>query len=549
VKQAPIEFEGWGRWLWAAAVVSLWLCAPVAAQTPPAASPAAKVMVTAFKVSGNTLLPAARIDDALAPFKGERTAAELKLAALAVQELYARAGYGGVAAVLPEQTLAGGVVAITVVEGHIARVTTSGNKQFSNDNIVASVPALAVGATPPLKRIDAQIQLANENPAKQVEVLLQPGQKSGEIEANLAVREQPLQRWSVAADNTGTQQTGRLRASIGWQHANLWGRDHVLSAQYLTSPTKPSAVQVVSAGYRVPLYAWTSALDLYAAYSDIDGGNTATLAGDLRFNGRGRLFGARGTRYLERMGDVDQRLALGLDHRAYLNQCSIADFGNNACGPAGESVSVQPLSFEYAMQHSSLAAGSRLFASSASIHHNLQLGGGRSSDASFEAVRPGAKPRYTLLRLSASGSIEVSPRWLLQARLAGQHTPHALVPGEQFGIGGITSVRGYDEREVAGDGGVFTSVELLAPPWSNVGGLNNANLRLLAFADAGQVNNRRGTPCLNNDSRCTLASVGAGARFAAGDFAARLFVASARKAAARTEENDLRAHVAVSYGF
>ena len=46
------------------------------------------------------------------------------------------------------------------------------------------------------------------------------------------------------------------------------------------------------------LYAWTSALDMYAAYSDIDGGSTATVVGDLRFNGRGRLFGVRGTRYL-----------------------------------------------------------------------------------------------------------------------------------------------------------------------------------------------------------------------------------------------------------
>ena len=73
MKQARSEFEGWGRWLCASAAVALWMCAPVAAQTPPAASPAAKVTVTAFKVSGNTLLPAARIDDALAPFKGERT--------------------------------------------------------------------------------------------------------------------------------------------------------------------------------------------------------------------------------------------------------------------------------------------------------------------------------------------------------------------------------------------------------------------------------------------------------------------------------------------
>jgi hemolysin activation/secretion protein len=534
-------FEAWGRWLCAALLLALWLCAPVAAQTP-----AAKVNVTGFRVSGNTLLPQEAIDAALAPFKGERSAGELKQAALALQDLYARAGWGGVVALLPEQALESGVVAITIVEGRLARINVSGQQQFSADNVRASVPALAEGTTPPLRRIDAQIQMANENPAKQVEVTLQPGAKSGEVDATLALREQGrVQRWSVYADNSGNEQTGRWRAGVGWQHANLFGRDHVLSLQYTTSPTDPDKVQVLSAGYRVPLYAQLVAIDAYAAVSDIDGGSTATLAGDLRFNGKGRLLGVRATRYLERRGDLDQRIALGLDHRAYLNQCAIAGLPPGACGPAGESVSVQPLALEYGAQWS--GATPVLF--NAALHHNLQLGGGSSDDANFEAVRPGARPRYTLLRLSAQSAFDIAEKWQLQARLAGQFTSDALVPGEQFGIGGITSVRGYEERELAGDRGAFASIELLAPPFSPMPSLGNANPRFVAFVDVGHVSNRLGAPCLGNSTSCTLASVGGGARFAAGGFGARLFVAQALKAAARTDDKDFGAHFALNWTF
>lgn len=536
----------WGsRCVGVALGCALFLGLPVIAQSVAPPATGAQLAVVGFKVSGNTLLPQEHIDAVLNPFKGQRTAAELKQAALAVQDLYARAGYGGVVASLPEQSVADGVVNITVVEGRVARVLVTGNKHFDSQNIHASVPALAVGATPPLKRIDAQIQLANDNPAKQVEVLLQPGQHSGEIDASLAVIEQRVQRWNVQADNTGTHQTGRLRAGVGWQHADLSGRDDVLSMQFLTSPTKPSKVKVVSAGYHLPLYALTSALDAFAAHSDIDGGTTGTLAGDVRFSGRGRLFGVRGTRYLERAAEWDQRIGLGLDHRDYLNQCGVAGLPEGACGPAGESVSVQPISLEYSAQR----IGAVRVALAVSLHRNLQWGGGRSSDDQFEAVRTGAKPHYTLMRLSVSGAAEVAQQWQLQARFAGQFTSDALVPGEQFGIGGIGSVRGYEERELAGDRGAFASLELLAPPLLRSVTPSGSSLRPSAFVDVGQLSNRLGAPCLRDSSHCTLASVGAGLRYAAGDFAARLFVANALKAGVRTENKDVRAHVAVSYGF
>lgn len=519
--------------------------APVAAM-PPAAPP--RVAVSRYVVTGNTLLPQERLDAALARHTGQRSLDELKAAAQAVQDLYRDAGFGAVVAFLPEQTPRDGQVTIQVVEGRLARVVVNGGTQFDEANVRAALPSLVVGQTPRVREVDAQIQLANENPARHLDVLLQPGAQAGEVEARVQVTELPVQRFTLGLDNTGSPGT-RWRASAGYQHANLFGRDHVLALQLQVAPEDLDSVAVLSANYRVPLYGLGMSIDAYAAYSDVDGGTTATAAGPLQFAGKGRIAGVRASKYLPRLGEIDQRLVLGLDHRDYVNDCSIVGLPAGACGSAGESVSVQPLALEYVVQR----AGRFPFGASIGVQHNLQLGGGHSRDANFQAVRPGADPHYTLLRLGLFGGVTVAEGWQLQARLIGQWTDDALVPGEQFGIGGGGSVRGYDEREVTGDRGASGSIELWSPsllgtsdgPAAPAGGL----LRAVVFADGGWVGNRLGTPCRLTRSECSLASVGVGLRYVAGPLQARLDIAQALREGNRTGRHDTRAHVSVSYSF
>ena len=514
-----------------------------------AATEGPRVQVSSFAVTGNTLLPAALIDATLARYTGERSLDELKQAALAVQGLYRDAGYGAVVAFLPEQTSGGGQVRITVIEGRLAKLGISGNQQFSEANIRASLPALVVGQTPRVREIDAQIQLANENPAKQIEVLLQPGGAAGEVEARITVTEEPLTRWTASLDNTGNEQTGPTRASLAFQHAGLWGLDHVLALQAQVAPEKLDAVTVLSANYRMPFYAQGAALDLYAAYSDVDGGTTGTPAGPLQFAGKGHIAGMRLTKYLPRLGEVDQRLVFGLDHRDYINNCTIIGLPAGACGNAGESVSVQPISIEYVIQK----GGANPLGASIGLQHNLQFGGGHASDANFEAVRPGSTPHYTLLRFSLFAGHTLPDDWRLQARLVGQGSVHALVPGEQFGIGGAASVRGYEERELTGDSGLTATLELTSPnllPLLRPGAADSgSSLNLVSFVDAGWVSNRLGTPCRLNQTECSLGGLGLGLRYATGPLQLRLDLAHAAEPAARTGRHDTRAHVAVSYSF
>ncbi len=522
---------------------------PAPPTSPPAlaaTAPAPTVQVQAFEVTGNTLLPADTLQARLAEFQGTATLQRLRDAAAAVQELYRRAGYGGVVAFLPEQDMAAGTVRIRVVEGKLTRVDVAENKQYSEANIRASLPTLITGATPQVRRIDAEIQLANENPAKTMQVLLQPGDSAGTIAARITVAEQPVQRFTARVDNTGGERTGRWRAALGWMHANVADKDHVFAVEVQTAPEDTQAVAVLGASYRAPLYGQAMAIDAYGAYSDVDAGSVGTQAGDLAFSGEGYIVGTRLNVYLPRYFNVDQRLIAGLEWREYLNNCSIAGLPQGACGAAGESVSVQPLSLTYTAQTvSEIRAGF-----SVGLHHNLAFGGKHGEQADFDAVRPNSRRRYTLLRASAQVAVPVAEWGVLAARVQGQYSGQPLVPGELFGIGGAQSVRGFEERELGGDRGVQVSIEAIGPGLGDsLFGQPGLDLRALLFADAGFVSNPQGEPCLLDRSDCRMGSLGLGLRAHWQPWQLRLDVARAMSNATTTKKGDVRAHFTLSTAF
>ncbi|MEX8518852.1 MAG: ShlB/FhaC/HecB family hemolysin secretion/activation protein [Leptothrix sp. (in: b-proteobacteria)] len=532
---------------------SLFLLSALLAQSPVQAqvqTAPQRFQVKQFEISGNTLLAAGNLEAALAPYQGEHTLAELKQAAKVVQELYRQAGYGAVVVYLPEQDISSGRITLAVLEGRLAKVVLSGNTVFSETNIRRSLPRLQSGSTPQVRAIDVEVRLANENPAKQIAVTLEAGQQPGAVDAQVVVTEQAPVRWAFGLDNTGNANTGRLRSSLSLQHAALWDLDHQVALQLQVSPDKPAAVKIYSIDYRVPLYAQGLIFDGFAAYSNIDGGTTSTAAGPLQFNGRGRMWSLRLSRPLQRSGETDQRLALSLNERAYLNNCSIADLPD-ACGTAGASVTVRPLVLEYSAQLSHPHALSL----NAVLSHNLPWGGAHTSSADFEAARAGATRNYTTLRLDM-GAAEQLGAWRLQSRWSGQWSRQALVPGEQFGLAGSNAVRGYEEREVVGDQGANVTLELLGPELAPILSESLRSTRLLGFVDAGKVwnqfdgsGNTTNTPCLNEQLICSLASVGAGLRLNAGGLQFRLDLAHALRNAPRTARGDNRVHLLASYGF
>jgi len=519
-----------------------------AQQPPPAQTP--KFDISGFRVEGNTVLSSDVVRKVLQPFTGKaRDFADVQRALEALQQAYQRRGYGAVYVYLPEQELAGGAIRLKVIEGRIEKVTVTGNRYFDTANVRRALPALREGTVPNIVDIAENSRAANENPARQLQVVLKPGTSEGNIEAAVQVRDEPPLRPFVSLDNTGTSSTGRNRLGLGVQYANLWNRDHVATLQYITSPSHSSSVRVYSIGYRFPIPAWGDSMDLYAGYSSVEAGETQTTAGPLTVSGKGRIAGARYNLILRRRGEYEQRVIFGLDYRAFDNQCSLGIFGAAGCvsvgGNPGSDVTVRPASVGYSGQWSQ---PNRQVAFNATLSRNLP-GGSNGDDAAFGAVRTGATASYTILRFGVQGIASgLGGDWQVRANLAGQRSSNELVPGEQYGIGGYNTVRGFLEREVLGDYGEAANLEVYSPDLGPRLPLKDVALRLLGFLDGGAayINN----PLPGQPERDGIASWGVGARAALGrKVSVRLDAARVLRGSVVTQRGDHAVHFGVVVSF
>ena len=126
--------------------------------------------------------------------------------------------------------------------------------------------------------------------------------------------------------------------------------------------------------------------------------------------------------------------------------------------------------------------------------------------------------RYFVWRGQAQWVRLLAPDTLLLARTDLQVADRPLFPVEQFGLGGLFTVRGYRQDALLTDNGVFASVELRLPIFREP--RQEMVLQIVPFVDFGSAWNNSGEADsfrrLNPDPS-TLVSVGLGLRYQLGE--------------------------------
>jgi hemolysin activation/secretion protein len=534
---------------------------PSAADVPPPP----RFDITRFDVQGNTLLSEQEIDLAVAPYQGKsKDFADVQRALESLQLGYQRRGFGTVQVLLPEQELERGVIVLRVIEPKLGKVTVEGNKFFDAANVRRSLPGLKEGSIPNANDIGIDARMASENPAKRTTVLLRAGENEGEVNATVRVQDERPWRALASLDNTGTPATGNWRLGVAYQHANMHNKDHVLSMQYILDPEpidEFDRLKIFGLAYRIPFYGRRSSLDFIGAYSSVGGSSGQVINGTpFGLSGSGTFFGVRWNYLLPRIrgwDDYEHRVTIGAEYKAYTNQLTELT-GANAGMNLTPDVTVYPVSITYTGSRKMERATLDFYLSAA---RNMYPHGPDAfrerftspppADGGVGAARGVGNPYYAVYRYGVNYLRALQSDVQLRFNMTGQYSWDALVPGEQFGIGGWESLRGMLERETANDRGYRMSFEAYTPELAPLFYMDGGRLRFLVFLDTGRVmQNKKSPPCQLTECGVNATSIGFGMRLAMRNgFSVRLDFGRMKDAGAEGDKNDDRIHFGMSLAF
>lgn len=422
-----------------------------------------------------------------------------------ITELYIQEGYVTSGAYITEQTLTDGVVQIQVIEGKLEDIQITGTRRL-NPNYIRS--RIALGASTPLnqKRLLESLQLLQLNPLIQnLSAELSAGSRPGSNLLAIKVTEADTFNVETVFDNGRSPSVGSFRRQLQVNEANLLGFGDSISLAY--SNTDGSNTLDVS--YSLPLNPGNGTLTF--SY-----GNTSADIIERPFN---RLEIESASQYYELtfrqplVQTPNQEFALGVTASRRETDISSSVFEQedaplSLLSPGADAegnTSVSALRFfqEWTIRNSQEVIAAR---------SQFSLGTG-AFNATINNTEPDS--RFFTWRGQAQWVRLLAPDTLLLIRGDVQLASTTLLASEQFGLGGINSVRGYRQDLLLANNGALASVELRLPivripQWDGI-------MQVTPFVDVGTAWNNSSSIDENNTNTNTLASVGLGLRWLQGN--------------------------------
>ncbi|MEA5503395.1 ShlB/FhaC/HecB family hemolysin secretion/activation protein [Halotia wernerae UHCC 0503] len=466
------------------------------------------ITVEKFEVIGSTVFSPEELAQVTAEFtKKPISLAEVFQARSKITDLYIKNGYITSGAYIPPQTIKSGVIKIQVVEGKLEDIQITGTQRL-NSNYVRSRLAIATSAPLNRERLLEALQLLQLNPLIQnLSAELSAGSRPGESVLQVKIKEAQSFSTPIVLDNGRSPSVGSFRRRLQVNEANLLGLGDGLSLVY----TNTDGSNAFDASYTLPLNPYNGTLSF-------DFGTASSNVIEEPFN---ILDIQSSSRYYEltfRQPVVQtptQEFALGLTASRRESQVSSLFFPEeippNEISPGADAEGRTRISALRFFQEWTSRNSREVIA----LRSQFNLGIG-AFDATINSEVPDS--RFFAWQGQAQWARLLAPDTILLLRTNMQLASRTLLPLEQFGIGGLNSVRGYRQDFLLTDNGTFASAEVQIPilRLSQIDSI----LQVAPFIDFGVAWNNSSK---NNPDPNTLASVGFGLRWSQGDrFSARL---------------------------
>lgn len=350
-----------------------------------------------------------------------------------INNLYAEKGYLTCRAFLPPQTIKDGVVHIQLVEGKSGNVYVDGNNS-TNESYITDRIGIERGNLANINDLNEDLLLFNGSNDIQLHITMHAGKEPGTTDYVISVAEPQKSLVNIYVDNAGSESSGEWREGLFFTDRSLTGnRDSLMLSGIRSDGTKS-----FSASYITPVGRSGTKLGLnYSANSvHITDGELE----DLNVKGHSSAYGVSVIQPL--IVSESMRTEASLE---YGHQNSQTDFLGVHW--------VDDTTYGYTASFSMTNYGT---SSVIFQKHGYRIG--RSENIT------GYTKNFNKYIFNGFWQKAYTGGQMLSARLDGQYSSDNYLPSaEQFYIGGMYSVRGYEESYLGGDSGFAASIEYSVP--------------------------------------------------------------------------------------
>lgn len=360
-----------------------------------------------------------------------------------IVERYRSAGFIVSNAFLPAQTIGDDkIVEIRVLEGQIGKIIVKGNKRYRAG--VISAPAEKLRGKPLLKSdVDTALMYAHDLPGVNVSSTFQPGENTGDTDLVMVANEDKRPyKFTLGANNYGTELTGRYRLEAGleWDNPLHLGDMFKANVDYALDPNDNIYGSLI---YQVPIVR-VPGLSVVAGASrnelQINTGSFAAL--DVK-GPTSLYYGGLDWKFINR-DDLESVATLHLSRE----QSRLDSLGMRL---SDEKFTVAELGYQLLHTDRRFHGVNIL---QVGLRHSLA-----DDSARPDLVSPVHARRFLVGRLSYTRMQFLTKAQRLDFKLVGQYSRDALVPLEQFALGGPDSVRAYPIADALRDRGFYSALE------------------------------------------------------------------------------------------
>ena len=420
-----------------------------------------------------------------------------------------------VEAIVPSQNVQSGVIQVVVTEYKVGSVRPEGNRWFSDDVVTAPF-SLQHGDTVDSDRLVNELESANMNPFRRVNVIYQPSTEPGYTDVVLETQDQLPVRVFTGFDNGGTPVTGRNRWELGATWGNALWHDQQITYQLSTSTNffdSPGRRPGVPGGASFVGQSLNWSIPVRGRDSVVVSGNyersVPAIGEDFGLLGKSWGVSARYNLALHRTNSFTHTVSLGYDFKSTNNNLA---FGGTQV--MRNSTQIDQFTAGYAAnltdRWGSTSLSTSLFFSPGNItpdNTNAQF-----QPAFGQSGRDLASAHYTYWRTDLNRLTRLPWRSVHAFRLLGQTSTSNLLYTEQLAGGGQEIMRGYDPNALLGDRGIIMSNELRSPVFGGGHEVSFGGIQAVAFWDFAHLGSVQNVADFVN--HLNGSSVGVGLRYA-----------------------------------